>query len=117
MDVGYKVNFNVDINSLQAACTRTEAILATHILNDTREFVPARTLRLDHTTTQIGKYIAYVQPYAQYVFNGISARGRPLRYNTAVHAKAGPNWVERSKEANMEKWTAIAKKEIMKNGR
>jgi len=39
--------------------------------------------------------ITYSQPYARYVYYGISKSGKPLNYQKDKHSYAGPYWDER----------------------
>lgn len=39
--------------------------------------------------------ITYAQPYAHYVYNGISKSGKPLNYQTDKHELATHHWAEK----------------------
>lgn len=39
--------------------------------------------------------ITYTQPYAEYVYKGISKSGKPLNYSLDKHTYAGPHWDQR----------------------
>lgn len=47
--------------------------------------------------------ITYEQPYAQYVYNGISKTGKPLNYSHDKHPAAGDHWDRRMVSAEMDK--------------
>lgn len=46
--------------------------------------------------------IVYNQPYARYVYYGISRSGKPMNYQTDKHKLAGPYWDERMWSAEKE---------------
>ena len=74
-------------------------------------FVPYREGNLAHTTVRNGRTtsnvktgkIVYAQPYASYVYYGISKSGKPLNYTKTFHPNAGPYWDERMKSVDMVK--------------
>lgn len=45
--------------------------------------------------------ITYQQPYAEYVYYGISKSGKELNYHTDKHPEAGPYWDRRMVSAKM----------------
>lgn len=46
--------------------------------------------------------ITYSQPYARYVYYGISKNGNELNYHTDKHSEAGPYWDKRMWSAERE---------------
>ena len=87
------------------------------ILNDTSQYVPYRSGVLDEspgppiylgTKTEI----RWSTIYANYVYKGISKRGKPLKYNKDPHAKAGAEWCKRAKELHLSRWNSVLNQEI-----
>lgn len=74
------------------------------------KYVPFREGTLAETVIMNGEItknvtkntITYSQPYAEYVYKGISESGNPLNYSTDKHSYAGPYWDERMKTAELE---------------
>lgn len=62
-----------------------------------REGNLARTVIIDGQPTDNVKTdkIIYEQPYASYVYKGLSKYGKELTYSRARHSEAGPYWDER----------------------
>lgn len=98
--------------------SRIEGELTNNVRADTDSFVPMQSGNLANDSLSIldlgnMHQILYGAPYAHYVFAGKSMsgskpkhyNGRSLQYFTGVHAQAGADWIERSKQANMTKWT------------
>ena len=95
-----------------------------HILKDTSQYVPYRSGTLDGspeppiylgTKTEI----CWSTVYANYVYKGISKRGKPLKYNKHPHEKAVAEWCKRAKEIHLSDWNSTLNKsmrEHFKNG-
>ncbi len=47
--------------------------------------------------------ITYEQPYAQYVYNGLSKNGKPLNYSHDRHPEAGDHWDRRMVSAEIDR--------------
>ena len=128
---------------LKGSATRLEKALAWQILKDTTEFLPALTGSFTIRSHVIGNRIVYPGPYARYLWHGVAMvnsktgkgpmyipevgyrwpRGailkpttRPLKFNTAMHAKAQSHWMDASTVQNMEKWKRMGAK-IYANGK
>ncbi|QPI89332.1 hypothetical protein I3F57_06190 [Lacticaseibacillus paracasei subsp. tolerans] len=95
-----------------------EGELTNNVRADTDPFVPMQNGNLANDSLSIldlgnMHQILYGAPYAHYVFIGKSMsgsapkhyNGRSLQYFKGVHSQAGADWIERSKQANMTKWT------------
>lgn len=74
-------------------------------------FVPYREGTLAETVIVNGEptknvhvdKIVYCQPYASYVYYGLSRSGKPLNYTKTFHKEAGPYWDLRMKSVDMDK--------------
>ena len=56
------------------------------------KYVPFDTGTLAETVSVETSIITYVQPYARYVYYGISKNGNPLNYHTDKHSLATSYW-------------------------
>jgi hypothetical protein len=128
---------------LEGRATRLERALAWQILKDTAEFLPALTGSFTIRSHVIGNRVVYPGPYARYLWHGVAMvnsktgkgpmyipevgyrwpRGailkpttRPLKFNTAMHAKAQSHWMDASRAQNMGKWKRMGAK-IYANGK
>lgn len=116
--MGEAVKFKSGFRELESRFPEAEHAMALRIMEDTRPYVPARTLRLDRSTSVVGSKIVYSTDYASRVYNGIASNGSPIRrFSTAVHEKAGANWIERSVNDNKDTWAQILGQELSRNGR
>ena len=66
------------------------------------KYVPFDTGTLAETTTEETNCYIYEQPYAHYVYEGISKSGKPLVYQTDKHPYAGSHWDRRMVSAEMQ---------------
>lgn len=91
------------------------------MLKDTKQYVPRREGNLGGTLEQSASTEYYLGAkaeirwstvYANYVYKGISKRGKPLRYNKHPNAKAGAEWCKRAKEAHLSKWNSTLNRKI-----
>ena len=65
------------------------------------KYVPYDTGTLANTVTTTDNQIIYEQPYASYVYYGITKNGNRMHYNTSMHPLAGSYWDERMMSAEM----------------
>ena len=88
-------------------------------------FVPYREGTLSKTVIQSGQptsnvgvdRIVYSQPYARYVYLGLSRNGKPLTYTKSKHPNAGPYWDRRMVSVDMDKITKAVEKYIRNGGK
>lgn len=66
------------------------------------KYVPFDTGVLAGTVTEETNCYIYEQPYAHYVYVGISKNGKPLNYHTDKHPLAGRYWDKRMVSAEMQ---------------
>lgn len=66
------------------------------------KYVPFDTGTLADTVTEETNCYIYEQPYAHYVYEGISKNGKPLNYHTDKHPLAGSHWDKRMVSAEMQ---------------
>ena len=66
------------------------------------KYVPFDTGVLAGTVTEETNCYIYEQPYAHYVYEGISKNGKPLNYHTDKHPLAGRHWDKRMVSAEMQ---------------
>ena len=124
--------------------TNAEKLLANQIAKDTEPFVPFRNGVLSRNTKVVGNRIIYPGPYARYLYvgkkmvNAKSGKGpmyikgvgyrypkgailkptdEPLTYTQTFHPEAQAQWLEASKERNIEKWEKIGAKAIEHYGK
>ena len=73
---------------------RVQQFATERILFRMRPYMPYLTGAMEERQTQATSptTIHVGAPYARYVYNGVSASGRPLEYTTTHHPKAGPHW-------------------------
>ncbi len=122
---------------LDGRATKLEQALAWQILKDTAAFLPALTGSFTQRSHVTGNRIIYPGPYARYLWHGVAmvnsktGKGpryipevgyrwpkgailkpttRPLKFNTAMHAKAQSHWMDASNAQNMEKWKRMGAK-------
>lgn len=89
------------------------------------KYVPFRTGTLAETVVINGnptsnvkdKTINYEQPYARYVYYGISKNGKPLVYNKSMHAYAGKYWDKRMWSAEKDKILNEVQNELNRGGK
>ena len=120
--------------TIAAACSKAEHVLAQQVMKDTTPFVPALTGSLTQHARVIGSEVIYPGPYARFLYYGkvmvdpatgstYAPKGgtkvitdRNLVFNRAMHPQAQSHWFEASKAQNMEKWVRVADKEVKKFG-
>ncbi len=98
--------------SLQPICDQ--------ILMDTNQYVPNRSGTLESTAN--ARYfsgepkaeIKWTTIYANYVYKGISKRGKPLKYTKHPNEKAGAEWCKRAKKLHLLEWQKRAEKLMKK---
>ena len=90
--------------------SRKRAALATvmsNVRSDTEKFVPYRTGYLSDTSLDTSQFeqgvIAWRAPYARRVYYMAGS----VNWTRNRHPQAGPQWMERSKAANGERWRKI----------
>ena len=66
------------------------------------KYVPFDTGVLAGTVTEETNCYIYEQPYAHYVYEGISKNGKPLNYHTDKDPLAGSHWDKRMVSAEMQ---------------
>ena len=66
------------------------------------KYIPFDTGVLAGTVTEETNCYIYEQPYAHYVYEGISKNGKPLNYHTDKHPLAGRHWDKRMVSAEMQ---------------
>ena len=81
------------------------------------KYVPFDTGTLADTVTEEKNSYIYEQPYAHYVYEGISKNGKPLKYNTDKHAYAGSYWDKRMVSAEMQDIVKEVQNFINKGGK
>lgn len=120
--------------TIAAACSKAEHVLAQQVMKDTTPFVPALTGSLTQHARVIGSEVIYPGPYARFLYYGkvmvdpatgstYAPKGgtkvitdRNLVFNRAMHPQAQSHWFEASKAQNMEKWVRVADKAVKKFG-
>lgn len=120
--------------TIAAACSKAEHVLAQQVMKDTAPFVPARNNVLTNDTKVIGNLVVYPGPYARYLYSGKLMvdpetgsswvrkgehkvlTDRNLVFSKSVHPQAQSHWFEASKAQNLEKWVRVADKAVKKFG-
>jgi hypothetical protein len=120
--------------TIAAACSKAEHVLAQQVMKDTTPFVPALTGSLTQHARVIGSEVIYPGPYARFLYYGkvmvdpatgstYAPKGgtkvitdRNLVFNRAMHPQAQSHWFEASKAQNLEKWVRVADKAVKKFG-
>lgn len=120
--------------TIAAACSKAEHVLAQQVMKDTTPFVPALTGSLTQHARVIGSEVIYPGPYARFLYYGkvmvdpatgstYAPKGgtkvitdRNLVFNRAMHPQAQSHWFETSKAQNLEKWVRVADKAVKKFG-
>lgn len=91
------------------------------ILKDTSQYVPRRAGNLGGTLESSASTpyflgtraeLRWSTIYANYVYKGISKRGKPLKYNKHPHSEAGAEWCKRAKELHLSRWNSVLNQEI-----
>lgn len=79
-----------------------------------REGTLARTVIIDGQPTDNVKSdkIIYQQPYASYIYKGLSKYGKSLNYDKSKHSYAGPYWDERCMTAERDTIVREIQKQI-----
>lgn len=74
---------------------RARIFLANEVARLSDPYVPMQSGQLKNTriVAPDGRYIKYIQPYSQVQYRGITASGRPFRYNGAP--MRGSQWDKR----------------------
>lgn len=142
-----KLNVTVHIEGLEAVrqkvdrvCTKAELAVAEQIEQDTRPYVPARTLSLANRSgvrVEDGRaWIIYPGPYARFLYYGKlmvdpktgspfaekdarkvkAVPERDLNFSRAVNIYAQSHWFEASKAKNLQKWVRVAQKAVEDDG-
>ena len=114
--------------TIAAACSKAEHVLAQQVMKDTAPFVPARNKMLDKGTRVVGNMVVYPGPYARYLYYGKlwldpltgsswvkhgkhkAPTNIDLKFNRTVHRQAQSHWCEASKAQNLDKWLKVAEK-------
>ena len=96
-DLGFEPNGRVHKFFTQECARRMERFVPY------REGTLSETVILDGepTSNVYADRIVYSQPYASYVYYGLSRSGRAMTYTKTFHKDAGPYWDERMKSADM----------------
>lgn len=120
--------------TIAAACSKAEHVLAQQVMKDTTPFVPALTGSLTQHARVIGSEVIYPGPYARFLYYGkvmvdpatgstYAPKGgtkvitdRNLVFNRAMHPQAQSHWFEASKAQNLEEWVRVADKAVKKFG-
>ena len=120
--------------TIAAACSKAEHVLAQQVMKDTTPFVPALTGSLTQHARVIGSEVIYPGPYARFLYYGkvmvdpatgstYAPKGgtkvitdRNLVFNRVMHPQAQSHWFEASKAQNLEKWVRVADKAVKKFG-
>ena len=120
--------------TIAAACSKAEHVLAQQVMKDTTPFAPALTGSLTQHARVIGSEVIYPGPYARFLYYGkvmvdpatgstYAPKGgtkvitdRNLVFNRAMHPQAQSHWFEASKAQNLEKWVRVADKAVKKFG-
>lgn len=83
------------------------AALMPNVKSDTEKFVPYRSGYLSDTSLDASQFeqgiIAWRAPYARRVYYMAGS----VNWTRNRHPQAGPQWMERSKAANNERWRKI----------
>ena len=95
------------------------------ILKDTKPYVPRREGNLGGTLEKSASTPFFINPteaelrwrtvYANYVYKGVSKRGKPLRYNKQPNKEAGAEWCKRAKELHLSDWNSTLNQEMRKH--
>lgn len=108
---------------IRKAAERSLPTVTDQILKDTKQYVPRREGSQGGTLEE-SAYNPYIlgtkaeitwsTEYANYVYKGISKRGRPLRYNKQPNKYAGAEWCKRAKELHLSDWNSVLNQEMRK---
>ena len=109
---------------IRKAAERSLPTVTDQILNDTTQYVPRRGGDLERSSENpyyLGTKaeITWSTIYANYVYKGVSKRGKPLKYNKNPHRFAGAEWCKRAKELHLSRWNSVLNQEMrrrFKNG-
>ena len=97
---------------------RVQCLIDSEVLRRCSHLVPFREGELERSGirgTVIGSgEVCYNAPYARYQYYGKSRSGRPLKYNTSRHTRAGAFWFERMKNTDKEDLLRMAQEEADK---
>lgn len=114
--------------ALRNVANRAEIIMATQVMKDTEEYVPALTGSLSQRTHLEGSTIVYPGPYARFLYYGKVmvyeptgstwapryqhkvVTDRDLEMHKTMHALATSHWFEVSKAQNLKKWARVAER-------
>ena len=100
-DAGIRARFSPE------ATRRATATLVENVRSDTERYVPYRTGQLSDISIDMSRaedgIIAWRAPYARRVYN----MAGHVNWTRTRHPEAGPQWVERSKAANGERWRSM----------
>lgn len=130
-----EIRIKWNVNRLNKRLSSAQKILIDQIKKDTRQYVPAKTLRLADSAQvrNDNKELVYRTPYARYQYKGyvmtdeqgrtFVGRGekkpivttRRLNYSKLVHPLATSQWFDSSKKRYLTKWVQLVKESI-KNG-
>ena len=113
---------------IRKAAERSLPVVTDQMLADTKQYVPRREGNLGGTLERSASTPYYLGTkaeitwstiYANYVYKGVSKRGKPLKYNKNPHRFAGAEWCKRAKELHLSRWNSVLNQEMrrrFKNG-
>lgn len=104
---------------IRKAAERSLPTVTDQILKDTTQYVPRRGGDLERSSENpyyLGTKaeITWSTIYANYVYKGVSKRGKPLKYNKNPHRFAGAEWCKRAKELHLSDWNSVLNQEMRK---
>lgn len=104
---------------IRKAAERSLPTVTDQILKDTTQYVPRRGGDLKRSSENpyyLGTKaeITWSTIYANYVYKGVSKRGKPLKYNKDPHRLAGAEWCKRAKELHLSRWNSVLNQEMRK---
>lgn len=105
---------------IRKAAERSLPTVTDQILKDTTQYVPRRGGDLERSSENpyyLGTKaeITWSTIYANYVYKGVSKRGKPLKYNKDPHRFAGAEWCKRAKELHLSDWNSTLNQEMRKH--
>lgn len=112
------VHVNLNAIPTPGRVMQIEQDLAKMVRVDTDPFVP----RLEGDLAGLAKVgmndghpaVIYDREYAHYQFIGLTVNNKPFNYTKTFHPLANANWIENSKEANMQRWEQFVEGELTK---
>ena len=118
----YSMKLHLPKNMLDKRVEKANTWLCEEIINDTDQFVPARTGVLAMNVHRQGHTIVYASPYARFQYYGkvmidpatgstFAPKGvrkaltdKNLKYSKSMHKNARSHWFEASKAINQDHW-------------